>query len=194
MARTKEFNEDEVLDKAVDLFWFKGYNGISSQEIVDGLGLSRSSLYDTYGDKRTLFIKALKRYRIRETGAMIAFLDNAPDVMQGIKIIFQTSGRECLGEKSGMGCFVVNSRIELAAHDTEIAEIVRESREAMEKGFFRALERGQKAGQITSNQSARALSYFLVNNLWGLKTYGKAGPERIVIEDTIRVTLSVLEP
>ncbi|MDQ6480013.1 TetR/AcrR family transcriptional regulator [Dyadobacter sp. LHD-138] len=194
MARTKEFNEDLVLDKAVDLFWHKGYNRISAQEIVDGLGLSRSSLYDTYGDKRTLFIRALKRYRVRETGGMITLLDEAEDIKKVIRSIFQASAKDCSGTKLGMGCFIVNSGIELAPHDDEIADIIKEGRLAMEDGFGRALERGQEQGQISDRQSARAFGAFLVNNLWGLKTYGKSQPDKKVIEDTIEITLSVLEP
>jgi TetR/AcrR family transcriptional repressor of nem operon len=63
MARTKDFDENEVLSKAIQLFWFKGYNGTSMQDLVDGLGISRSSLYDTYSDKHTLFVKALESYQ-----------------------------------------------------------------------------------------------------------------------------------
>jgi len=60
MARTKDFDEDKVLQKAMNLFWHKGYNGTSMQDLVDGLGISRSSMYDTFGDKHTLFIRALE--------------------------------------------------------------------------------------------------------------------------------------
>jgi TetR/AcrR family transcriptional repressor of nem operon len=63
MARTKDFDENEVLKKAVDIFWLKGYSATSMQDLVDGLGISRSSLYDTYGDKHTLFMKALESYQ-----------------------------------------------------------------------------------------------------------------------------------
>ena len=63
MARTKDFDEDEVLDKAMYLFWNQGYNGTSMQDLVDGLGISRSSLYDTFGDKHSLFIKTLENYK-----------------------------------------------------------------------------------------------------------------------------------
>src|SRR3569833_1374812 len=63
MARTKDFDEDEVLSRAMDLFWLKGYNGTSMQDLVDGLGISRSSLYDTYGDKHSLFLKSLENYK-----------------------------------------------------------------------------------------------------------------------------------
>lgn len=194
MARTKEFDEDQVLDKAVDLFWYKGYNGISAQEIVDGLGLSRSSLYDTYGDKRTLFIRALKRYRVRETGRMITLLDEAADVKKVIRNIFQASVRDCLGAKLGMGCFIVNSGIELAPHDDEIADIIKEGRQAMEDGFYRALKRGQENGQVSGRQPASAYAAFLVNSLWGLKTYGKSQPDKKIVDETIKITLSVLEP
>ena len=63
MPRTKSFDEIETLDKARDVFWEKGYNGTPPQDILDGTGLSRSSLYDTYGDKHTLFVRSLRRYR-----------------------------------------------------------------------------------------------------------------------------------
>ena len=63
MARTKDFDEDEVLTKAMNLFWLNGYNGTSMQDLVDGLGISRSSLYDTFGDKRSLFLKTLENYK-----------------------------------------------------------------------------------------------------------------------------------
>ncbi|WP_159467855.1 TetR/AcrR family transcriptional regulator [Dyadobacter sp. 3J3] len=193
MARSKEFNEELVLDKAMDLFWFKGYNGISAQELVDGLSLSRSSLYDTFGDKRTLFIRSLRRYRSKITGDMISLLDNAEDVPAVIKEIFQATARECLGENSSKGCFMVNSRIELAPHDAEIAEIIRENRQAIENSFFAAIKRGQEMRQISTIQSAKALSGFFVNNLWGLKAYSKSQPEKEIIDGTVEIVLSVLE-
>ncbi|MCF0055976.1 TetR/AcrR family transcriptional regulator [Dyadobacter sp. CY356] len=193
MARSKEFDEELVLDKAMDLFWFKGYNGISAQELVDGLSLSRSSLYDTYGDKRTLFIRALRRYRDKVTGHMISLLDNAEDVPSVIKAIFQATAVECLGDSSPKGCFMVNSRIELAPHDAEIAEIVTENRQAIEEGFYKAITRGQELGQISCDQPAKALAGFFVNNLWGLKAYSKSEPEREIIEGTVKIVLSVLE-
>ncbi|MEJ0106748.1 MAG: helix-turn-helix domain-containing protein [Bacteroidota bacterium] len=61
MARTKVFDEQMVLDKAMNLFWQKGYNATSAQDLVNGLSISRSSLYDTFGDKHSLFVKALKQ-------------------------------------------------------------------------------------------------------------------------------------
>ncbi len=74
MARTKDFDEQEVLKKAVCLFWNKGYNATSMQDLVDQLGISRSSLYDTYGDKHTLYLKALEEYQQTNGGKLCSIV------------------------------------------------------------------------------------------------------------------------
>src|ERR1700738_183401 len=107
MPRTKSFNEDEMLDKAKDLFWRKGFNGPPPQDIIDETGLSRSSLYDTYGDKHALFIKTLQRYRDRETVAVITFLDQAEDVPHAFRQLFQETYKECLARQGRRGCFII---------------------------------------------------------------------------------------
>src|ERR1700754_1337851 len=109
MPRTKSFNEEEMLDKAKDLFWRKGFNGTPPQDILDETGLSRSSLYDTYGDKQSLFLKTLKRYRDRETAAVITHLDGAEDVPLAIRRLFQETYQECFAPQGRRGCFMINT-------------------------------------------------------------------------------------
>ncbi|MBL0740040.1 TetR/AcrR family transcriptional regulator [Chryseolinea lacunae] len=194
MARTKEFDETEVLDKAMDLFWRKGYNGISAQELVDGLGLSRSSLYDTFVDKHTLFTRALEHYRAKGTNDIVNLLDNATSIPEAIKEVLIRAQKSSLQNKDARGCFMVNTRVELAPHDPEIAAIVKENWQALEDAYYRALKRGQDMGQITTTQNARALARFVVNNSWGLSVYGKSDADKKVIDDIIRVTLQTLTP
>ncbi|HEY4337415.1 MAG TPA: helix-turn-helix domain-containing protein, partial [Puia sp.] len=95
MARKKEFDEAVLLDKAVDLFWRNGYHATSAQQLVDTLGISRSSLYDTYTDKRTLFLKALKQYQDRNAKALIQYVNQATDAEQGVRGIFLGILQEC---------------------------------------------------------------------------------------------------
>src|SRR5579871_2078456 len=126
MARIKEFDTNEALDKAIDLFWDKGYNACSMQDIVEGLGLSRSSIYETFGDKRQLFLEALKKYQRAALEAMEKDINAASDVREVLKQIFGSilpGNQNCSLEK---GCFMVNSAIELAPHDPEIAAIVKD--------------------------------------------------------------------
>jgi TetR/AcrR family transcriptional repressor of nem operon len=192
MPRTKSFDEVEVLDKATDLFWARGYNGTPPQTILDGTGLSRSSLYDTYGDKRSLFLKCLQHYRDTETVAGIRYLDEAPDPTTAIRRLFQGYWDYAQAYRLGKGCLMVNTLNEVAPHDPEIAGMVEENRQALEDAYYRAIRRGQQQGRIDKSRSPRALARYLVNNLWGLTTQIKLGIEKKVADDIVKIVLSVL--
>src|SRR5688500_6432599 len=108
MARTKVFDEEAVLNKAVKLIWQKGFNGTSAQDLVDELGISRSSLYDTYGDKYQLFKNSLLQYRKTFAGSMIEMINKSHDFEKTIKDVFQYVVTESLQQKFSKGCFMVN--------------------------------------------------------------------------------------
>ncbi|MCF6406339.1 TetR/AcrR family transcriptional regulator [Chitinophaga filiformis] len=193
MARTKRFDEEEMLNNAMLFFWHKGYNGTSPQEILDELKLSRSSLYDTFGDKRSLFISTLKRYRNTVTAQIIEILEASENIPETLKLLFlQTKAQSFAGEDK-RGCFMVNSKVELAPHDEEVAAIVKENREALENAFTSAIKRGQEKGQISKDNPPRSLARFVMNNLWGLSVHSKSGADKKVFDDIIRITMSVIK-
>ncbi|MGL5891154.1 MAG: TetR/AcrR family transcriptional regulator [Bacteroidia bacterium] len=193
MARTKVFDEEIVLNKAVNLFWEKGYNGTSAQDLVDELGISRSSLYDTYGDKHQLFKKSLLQYRKKFAGSMIEMIDKSVDFEKAIGDVFQYIVTESLQQKFSKGCFMVNSSVELAPHNSEIAEIVNANMQDIEDAFFRLIKKGQDAGQFSKSHPPRTLARFLFNTISGLRIASKSGAEKKVFDDVVRVTLSVLK-
>ncbi len=192
MPRTKSFDQVEILQKATHLFWEQGYNGTPPQAILDQTGLSRSSLYDTYGDKRSLFLQCLHHYRDSETAAVIRYLDASKDSATAIRRIFQGAWEHVRRSRHRKGCLMVNTLNELAPHDTEVASIVLENRQALEDAFYRAIRRGQQQGSITHLHQPRALARFLHNSLWGLTTNLKLGIDKKVAEDIVKVTLSAL--
>src|ERR1700730_2144482 len=75
MARQKEFDRDEVLHKAMEVFWSRGYEASSIQDLVKRMGINRQSLYDTFGDKHTLYLQALDRYREVEGRKIVELLE-----------------------------------------------------------------------------------------------------------------------
>jgi TetR/AcrR family transcriptional repressor of nem operon len=182
----------EVLDKATDLFWAQGYNGTPPQTILDGTGLSRSSLYDTYGDKHSLFLRCLNHYRDTETVAGIRYLDEAPDPAAAIRKLFHGYWEYAQAYRHNKGCLMVNTLNEVAPHDPEVAAIVAENRQSLEDAYYRAIRRGQQQGKIAKDQSPRALARYLVNSLWGLTTQIKLGIEKKVADDIVKIVLSVL--
>jgi TetR/AcrR family transcriptional repressor of nem operon len=193
MARTKVFDEEIVLNKAVNLFWEKGYNGTSAQDLVDELGISRSSLYDTYGDKYQLFKNSLLQYRKKFAGAMIEMIEKSDDFEKTLKDIFQYVVTESLQEKFSKGCFIVNSSVELAPHNSEIAEIVNDNMRDIEDALSRLIKKGQDIGQFSKSHSARSLARFVFNAISGLRVASKSGADKKIFDDIVKVTLSALK-
>lgn len=191
MSRTKNFDELQVLDKAVALFRRQGYQATSPADLVAVLGISRSSLYSTYGDKRALFIKALQRYRAATTAALLAIAGQAKDVKTLIKEIFDLTMNGCLEETMPKGCFLVNSVAELPQQETELFAIVNESRADHRQVFVQLLQKGQQSGQLTTALEPEALADYMVNCLSGISITAKGGASRETCENIIKHSLAV---
>lgn len=192
MARTKDFDENEVLSKAIQVFWCKGYNATSMQDLVDALGISRSSLYDTYTDKHTLFIKALERYQ-REGNQQIQEIADQNDLAKNtiIKLLKLTiSESACVKEQKG--CFMLNAEVEVAPHDAEVNKIVCTNDQYMENIFCQVIKKGQASGELKNKQDAGALARFIFNAVKGMRVTAKSSPDRSIFDDIIKLTVSVL--
>lgn len=192
MARTKNFNKEEILDKAAELFWTKGYYATSANDLVNELGLSRSSLYGTFGDKRSIFINSLHRYRTQIVQKMIKLIDNSTDIEETIKDIFTVIIEQDITSKTPKGCLMVNTAVELSATDAEIAKIVEQNQKDIEDSFEKAILKGQKKGTISSRQSANNLAKFFYNSLTGLRVSLKYNTLKSSIDEVVKLNISVL--
>ena len=193
MARTKDFDENEVLAKAIQLFWYKGYNGTSMQDLVDGLGISRSSLYDTYTDKQTLFVKSLESYQASASGKMQEIISNSGSAKDTVKKLLEFVTNELLGDKQQKGCFIVNAEVEVAPHDAEVNNLVCKNDQQMEEVFYLVIKKGQDDGEIKNQQDARALSRFIFNTVKGIRVTAKSTIDKSVFDDIIKLTVSALD-
>ena len=192
MARTKDFDENEVLIKAVNLFWHKGYNGTSMQDLVDGLGISRSSLYDTYGDKHTLFVKALESYQASTSGAMCNIISNSISAKVAIRRLLELVTYELAGDDLHKGCFMTNAAVEVAPHDAEVNNMICRNDQLIEDAFYLAIKKGQESGEITNKKDARALTRFIFNAVQGIRVSAKLTSDKAVFDDIVELTMSVL--
>jgi TetR/AcrR family transcriptional repressor of nem operon len=192
MARTKEFNEDQALDKAIEIFWHKGYNGTSAQDLVTHLGLSRSSLYDTFGDKQKLFSQSLQRYQKQSQDQIVKLLEESKNIKETLHDIFKQAVIESLQDRITKGCFMVNSSVELAMHDEEIAKIVKSNSQKMEEVFTIAVRKGQDSGHISNAKDARVLARFIFNTYSGIRVLARAGERDKQVYDDIVNTMFYL--
>lgn len=192
MARTKDFDESEVLKKAICIFWDKGYNGTSMQDLVDGLGISRSSLYDTFGDKQKLYLKALEGYQQQNNQQFDCLVNKAPDAKIAIKHVLELIVDNLLGDMQRKGCFMVNAGIELASHDEQVNALLCRNEKQMEEFFFTVIKQGQEKGEISTQQTAQALARFLNNTVKGMQVSVKSTTDRKFFEDIVQTAITVL--
>ncbi|AKU96654.1 Transcriptional regulator, TetR family [Labilithrix luteola] len=161
MARAKEFDREQALDRAMHVFWRKGYEGASLGELLEAMGIARQSLYDTFGDKHALYLAALERYVDRRWVEIHSCLDSAPSVKRAIRDLFDAIVDESDEEKR-RGCLGISAAMEVALHDAVVAKIIGTRQKRIEELLFRTLERGRETGEIPKSKDARALARFLV--------------------------------
>ncbi|MEY8742039.1 TetR/AcrR family transcriptional regulator [Bacillales bacterium AN1005] len=191
MARNKEFDENEVLRKAMELFWIQGYEKTSMQDLVKYMGIHRRSLYDTFGDKHTLFIKALDHYNEIITTRIENEVSQQHLVKDAIKHLFNMI---IVRDKQQLvGCLTVNTAVELSLHDEQAAEKVTESFSMTELLLNNLVQKGQTAGEISKHLDAKKTSEFLHNSLVGLRVMTKTTDDTEKLNNIIDMTLSVLD-
>ena len=193
MARQKEFDRDEVLHKAMEVFWTRGYEGASIQDLVKHMGINRQSIYDTFGDKHSLFLQALDRYCEIQSRKVFDVLERPGSMKRNLRQLFEDTVARALSAEGRRGCFVGNSMSELAGRCKATATRTCNSLASAEKIFRRALERGREQGELPRVRDTRAVARFLYCNLQGLLLIAKATRDRKLLSDVVKVTLSVLD-
>ncbi len=192
MARPREFDLDTALDKAMQVFWAKGYEATSLDDLCEATSLGRSSLYAAFGDKRALLLQSLDRYIDRGATRVIKALADVP-VRKGIANLLRAHIDEIVAGPGSRGCFVGNCTAELARHDPEVLARVSAVLERNEATFRAALSRAKASGELSARTDAKATARFLVSNLQGLLLVGKTNPDRAVLNDIAKVILHCLD-
>ena len=192
VARTKEFEPDRALDSAMDLFWCQGYEATSVHDLLAEMGIGRGSMYDTFGDKHTLFLAALDRFEETRASRADEILASSASAVEGIRRLFETTIEGLVSYEPRRGCLLANTAVELAPHDEEVAGRISRYVRRTEDAFERALVRGRAAGEVPANKDPKALARFLVSTLHGVRVLARAGVDRAVLDDSVRTALEVL--
>jgi TetR/AcrR family transcriptional regulator, transcriptional repressor for nem operon len=192
VARTKEFEPERALENAMDLFWRRGYEATSVQDLLSEMGIGRGSMYGTFGDKRALFLAALDRFEETRVSRANEILEGSTSAVQGIRRLFETTIEGLVAYEPRRGCLLANTAVELAPHDEEVAGRISRYVGRTEEAFEQALVRGRATGEIPADKDPKALARFLVNTQHGLRVLARAGVDRAVLDDSVRTALEVL--
>ncbi len=192
IGRPKEFDRQETLEKAMELFWSRGYEATGMRDLLDGMGIGRQSLYDTFGDKRSLFLEAVEQYNRCVTQKLVDSLSAAGSPLGNVRRTLTSMAQMC-GQKPCCGCLLTNTLVELAPHDAEVAAVAKRVLARVEGAFRKTLERAVEQGELPKDAPVRALARSLCCTLQGLAVMGRANVSQGAAKDIVGVALSNLE-
>lgn len=193
MPRQKNFDVEATLGKVIEAFWFRGYQATSMQDLVDCAGVNRASFYATYGDKRALFLAALRRYDETVLRRSLAEIEARFRPREAIYRKFRTVVDSVAAGKRNVGCFITNSALELAAHDPEVAAIVAKAQAELEAFFVRSIARGQAAGEIAASVDPASTAQALLAMFLGMRVLSRSRPDPKLLQTIAEQSLRCLD-
>ncbi|WP_315373189.1 TetR/AcrR family transcriptional regulator [Paenibacillus xylanexedens] len=191
MARSKEFEVNEVLDKAMKIFWEQGYEKTSMSDLVEHMGIHRRSIYDTFDDKHSLFLQAMDRYRGKVSTTLLAEIKASKTAVEALHKIFEVMITEA--EDTPSGCLIVNSAVELGARDQEVDNRSLESFNEAERMFEQIIQWGQQEGEFSSDHDAKEMAEYLHNISVGIRAMARTSTDKEKLNRIIHVTMKLLE-
>jgi TetR/AcrR family transcriptional repressor of nem operon len=193
MARPREFDESAALDAAVDCFWREGYEATSVRDLAARMGITGTSLYNAFGDKRSLFRQALQCYAERSTRERIARLESTYPPKEAVCAFLREIIERSLDDDDRRGCLLVNSALEVAPHDPELGAEVTARLGEIEAFFCRALAAAQADGSVPPDREPMDLARLLLGVTLGLRVLARSNPKRELLEGVARPALALLD-
>lgn len=192
MARQKTFDPERALDAALDLFWRQGYEATSMAELQEAMGIGRQSLYDTYGDKHELFLKALARYTETNSARMQRILGSEGPVVTVLRDYFDTVAHMLTPAGERPACLVTNTILERSQHDGAVAEVCRRNERSVVKSFEQVLRRAVEGGEISPLEDPHSAALFLASTQYGMGVLAKNGASRRRLQEVARRALGAV--
>ena len=192
MARPKEFDEKDVLEKAMLLFWQKGYFQASIQDLVDAMGINRASLYGAFEDKHNLYLKALERYRQEDVSQLLLLFNRNLPAKQFFEAVFDNVIVGLTDDPDRKGCFLTNATLEMLPDDAQVQLLVSTNITFLQEIFIEVLSNGLKNNELNKNVDPSKLANFLISQMNGLRMIGKAQPDLKLLNGIKNETLSHL--
>ncbi|WP_373182453.1 TetR/AcrR family transcriptional regulator [Halomonas campaniensis] len=191
-GRPIAFSPDEAASAAMQVFWARGYDAASTRDLLEAMHISRSSLYQAFGNKEQLFLEALRRYREALIGRLGRRLAAAPSAMDFLEALFRETADEAGSEHAALGCLIFNSATELGQRGDLPSHHARQSLAAITGLFHRAVVQAQREGDIAPERDAEALATYLTLGMAGLRTLLKSGADPDQARQAVALLLEAL--
>lgn len=192
MGRAKSFDEDRVIDAAVDCFWAHGYEATSVRDLGAAMGIGAASLYNAYGDKRELFLRSLERYANRSMRERIARIELRHKSTEAIGAFLDEIVDRSAKDPDCKGCLLVNSALDAASRDPELGKAVASYLGEIRSFFRRSLDAARRAGDVAPDLDVEVTAGHLLGIVLAVRVLARIGTKRQALEDVARPALELL--
>jgi TetR/AcrR family transcriptional repressor of nem operon len=192
-GRPKSFNDNDALERAMRVFWRSGYDATSLDDLLRVMEIPRQSLYRTFGDKRTLFLKALKFYgnRLSETISHILQIDGpATDKVDALFKLWS----EGVTSPEGNGCMMQNTCGQSVMREKEVVTLLMEHQQLMTDALEKVLDQGKLEGNINNSVDTRAVTRTVISSINGLFGLSRIGLPAEFSDDVLKTLRSLIQP
>ena len=192
MARTKQFDERQALVSAMLVFWEKGYEATSINDLEQAMGLKRTSIYNTFGNKSAIFERVMSCYKESVMAALFAKLDSAPDIREGVRRMLNGALDIHFDEDNPGGCLVVLSIVESGQHDEQSQASMQQTIQELKSALQKRLSKAKKNGELSKRLDAGATATTIATTMTGMMVLGKANFTKASLKKTINQVVSLL--
>jgi len=192
MPRIKKFNKTDVLAAAASIFQQKGYNGTSMDEVLKATGLSRSSLYDSFGDKHNLYIQSLEFYKENEQKLSEKIEDKPVNGLQKIDYLFKNVVDHLVAHPDDNGCLLVNAAYENSKQCFKTQQVICNNKDEVQDLLTGWLNDAQSSNILKLSKPTKNYSQFLYNTLLGLRVMSQSGATKQELNNVVKVTIDSL--
>jgi TetR/AcrR family transcriptional regulator, transcriptional repressor for nem operon len=188
-GRPRSFDVEAAVERAMDVFWSRGYHATALPDLLRATKLSRGSLYAAFGDKHSLFLRALDRYIADALTRMDSEFAPEKEPVDGLRAFLAGYVERMSGANGRRGCLLVATAMELAGQDAEVGRRVAGFFKTMEVRVADALSRAKTAGKLADGVEPSSAARILICFLWGLRVVAKTAPTRTTWQATVDALL-----
>jgi TetR/AcrR family transcriptional regulator, transcriptional repressor for nem operon len=192
MARPKEFEREDALQKAVGIFSDHGYEGTSTEALIGAMGVSRQSLYDTFGDKWHLYLECLQRYTADSIGEQLRALNSVSSPLEGIEAHLNHAVAAALADPVPK-CLGISAICEFGRSNPEVTMVSEMASRMMVSALDRRIDEAKAVGQVPKDVTSADASAFIMAMLTGIKVAARAGASAERLKGIARMALRSLQ-
>ena len=193
MPREAIFNKEKVVESAKNVFWLKGYNATSMQDLVDATGLNRSSIYNTFGNKMNLFQETLNLYQKEGSGFFEVLIHSNLNGLKSISTVFERTLELMINDQERKGCMFINCHTEMGNQNIQLNNITSKNQELLVSHFSTMVKKGQKDGSISLKQNSDELAIYLASSFQGFRITGMNTTNQKSLVSIIENILNTIE-